>query len=346
MKHSKYLGLVLGGALVSGSTTSTRHNASSTCTDLKQRKAWHTLSDLEKGDFLGAVKCLMTSAPRVGIEGAESIWDELQYCHVAQANYIHYVGGFLPWHRYYLHAFETLLKDECGFTGGVPYWDEQRDFEVLSNIENASIWGSDNLSFGTNGENGAGCVIDGPFANTTLRMNAAWGVINNTEYCLARQFDQTMWLDVNQSYVDACYLSEDYETANGCYLLQPHDGGHLATGGAPGVGVGTMSSQAASPGDPVFFVHHANLDRLWWQWQKGNLSARLTDMGGVNVPPEENRIAQQWLYPSSAVLDYDGDPGNVTTLSHVLSMVGLVPNATIAEVMDLHNDLNCAIYIE
>lgn len=186
---------------------------------------------------------------------------------------------------------------------------------------------------------------DGPFANTTLRMNAAWGVINNTEYCLARQFDQTMWLDVNQSYVDACYLSEDYETANQCYLLQPHDGGHLATGGAPGVGVGTMSSQAASPGDPVFFVHHANLDRLWWQWQNGNLTARLTDIGGVNVPPEANREAQQWLYPSAAVLDYDGDPSNVTTLSHVLSMVGLVPNATIAEVMDLHNDLNCATYI-
>lgn len=52
----------------------------------------HTLRDLEKGDFLGAVKCLMTSPPKVGIEGAESIWDELQYCHVAQANYIHYVG--------------------------------------------------------------------------------------------------------------------------------------------------------------------------------------------------------------------------------------------------------------
>lgn len=70
-------------------------------------------------------------------------------------------SAFLPWHRYYLHTFETLLTDECGFTGGIPYWDEQRDFEVLINIDNASIWGSDNLSFGTNGENEAGCVIVG-----------------------------------------------------------------------------------------------------------------------------------------------------------------------------------------
>lgn len=38
----------------------------------------------------------MTSAPLVGIEGAKSIWDELQYCHVSQANYIHYVG-YIPY---------------------------------------------------------------------------------------------------------------------------------------------------------------------------------------------------------------------------------------------------------
>ena len=29
---------------------------------------------------------------------------------------------------------------------------------------------------------------------------------------------------------------------------------------------GTMSNPAVSPADPVFWMHHANLDRLWWQW--------------------------------------------------------------------------------
>ena len=29
---------------------------------------------------------------------------------------------------------------------------------------------------------------------------------------------------------------------------------------------GTMSSAHTSPADPVFWMHHANLDRLWWQW--------------------------------------------------------------------------------
>jgi tyrosinase len=29
---------------------------------------------------------------------------------------------------------------------------------------------------------------------------------------------------------------------------------------------GTMSSALTSPADPVFWLHHANLDRLWWDW--------------------------------------------------------------------------------
>ena len=29
---------------------------------------------------------------------------------------------------------------------------------------------------------------------------------------------------------------------------------------------GTMSNPHTSPADPVFWLHHANLDRLWWKW--------------------------------------------------------------------------------
>jgi tyrosinase len=43
-----------------------------------------------------------------------------------------------------------------------------------------------------------------------------------------------------------------------------HGGGHLSVGGDLGV----MGDVYASPGDPLFYLHHANLDRLWWEWEQ------------------------------------------------------------------------------
>lgn len=38
-----------------------------------------------------------------------------------------------------------------------------------------------------------------------------------------------------------------------------HGGVHIWVGG-------TMSDASVSPADPIFWLHHANLDRLWWAW--------------------------------------------------------------------------------
>ena len=29
-----------------------------------------------------------------------------------------------------------------------------------------------------------------------------------------------------------------------------------------------------SPNDPIFFLHHAQVDRLWWLWQQADLEVR------------------------------------------------------------------------
>lgn len=39
-----------------------------------------------------------------------------------------------------------------------------------------------------------------------------------------------------------------------------HGGVHVWVGGS-------MGSVPTAPADPIFWMHHANLDRLWWQWQ-------------------------------------------------------------------------------
>ena len=95
--------------------------------------------------------------------------------------------------------------------------------------------------------------------------------------------------------------------------------------------------------DPLFFLHHANLDRLWWQWQQRDLNLRLWGMGG-RMPSEEAMKLNNFTAISELTLKWDGDPSNVTTLNHILNMGGVVPNRTVSEVMDIRNQLLCYQY--
>jgi tyrosinase len=65
--------------------------------------------------------------------------------------------------------------------------------------------------------------------------------------------------------------------------LGVHTAGHFTIGGDPG---------GASPGDPMFFLHHAMIDRTWWTWQNLDLEARLYAIGATvtlnNNPPSRN----------------------------------------------------------
>lgn len=55
-----------------------------------------------------------------------------------------------------------------------------------------------------------------------------------------------------------------------------HNAVHIAIGG-------DMNS-AASPTDPLFFMHHANVDRLWYQWQEEHRAQNPSNMDEVLKP--------------------------------------------------------------
>lgn len=48
--------------------------------------------------------------------------------------------------------------------------------------------------------------------------------------------------------------------------------------------VGGDMATAASPSDPLFWLHHANLDRLWAKWQKKNPGAKPPNMNETLRP--------------------------------------------------------------
>src|SRR5262245_4320928 len=57
---------------------------------------------------------------------------------------------------------------------------------------------------------------------------------------------------------------------------------------------GTMSSPVTSPADPVFWLHHANLDRLWWQWYK-------SPQGNHQNPVLPDPMLHPWTFVESDV---------------------------------------------
>jgi tyrosinase len=58
-----------------------------------------------------------------------------------------------------------------------------------------------------------------------------------------------------------------------------HPGGHWAVGGL----YGTMTDTYCSPADPIFYLHHSNIDRTWWSWQTRNLAVREAEISGPLV---------------------------------------------------------------
>lgn len=88
---------------------------------------------------------------------------------------------------------------------------------------------------------------------------------------------------------------------NGQKLIGIHGGGHFSLGGDPGRDLYT------SPGDPVFYFHHASIDRVWWIWQMQDEQSRVwadSAISGTNTyrnkPPSANTTMEDWIELSYA----------------------------------------------
>jgi len=94
-----------------------------------------------------------------------------------------------------------------------------------------------------------------------------------------------------------------------------------------GGSLGTMGDVASSPGDPLFYMHHTNLDRLFWTWQKQNLTARLYDVSGP-------------IY----MMDYDNIKGGNVTLDFEINLGPLGETKKLRNLMDIRVPELCYTY--
>ncbi|KAF2109396.1 hypothetical protein BDV96DRAFT_651835 [Lophiotrema nucula] len=352
-----------------------------TCESPLQRKAWHTLTRTEKSLYIEAEKCLMSLPSKLHQATARTRFDDFQMTHVLETPNVHFVGAFLPFHRFYMYAHEVALRTECNYAGAQPYWDESLDAGNFS----TSIILDPESGFGGNGVGKNNCIADGPFKSY---VNAIGPGQVNTDHCIDREVTDCASQAASLDIVNACLKKATFQDMWNCIEGGPHGAGHGGIGGQ-------MLNVFSSPGDPLFYLHHTWLDKLWWDWQSQNLNIRLTEIGGTNQGspflsfngtfPPFPPIGGNFTFPpfpggpngtipgfpgngscspfggfpggfptgppsspskieDTVPVNIAGDPGNVTTLGHVLTVHGSIPDATISDVMNIQGSLLCYKY--
>ncbi|KAJ2615330.1 hypothetical protein H4S08_001294 [Coemansia sp. RSA 1365] len=241
--------------------------AQSTCTTNAVRKEIRSLTQAE----WTRTQTVMNSMNERG-------WIQwFAYIHTAYFNVIHNCEFFFPFHRRFLQEFEnTGRRFDANFA--LPYWDEVRDYAnpAASTVLSASYTG-------TNGVGSDQCVRDGLQGATTLTYP------NN--HCLRRQYNNGN--SINPFYSPE-YIQSLLSRSTTMSQLRPaiefslHGAVHLALGGD--------MLQNYSPNDFVFWLHHTNIDRLWFVWQMQNPQQNFWSADGKDV--NGNAIGLQTEIPN------------------------------------------------
>jgi Common central domain of tyrosinase/Polyphenol oxidase middle domain len=211
-----------------------------------------------------AYQAAMHGTDETAGEGPDGVWNMCQ----------HQTWFFLPWHRMYILWFERIVRDIVQSEGGpsdwaLPYWNWQahRTLPPAFREQNlpASAGGGRNPLYiadrvGVNaGVAIRPAVVDSTGADATIPFSGGagspfgfgGGVIDRPSHFGAR--------------------------ATGELERQPHNNVHRTIGGTMGT--------AGSPLDPIFWLHHAQIDRLWGRWLRlGNGRANPADPAWLNQP--------------------------------------------------------------
>lgn len=150
--------------------------------------------------------------------------------HGAMAGVVGY-RRFLPWHRAYLIAFERELRN-IDNTLSIPYWDWDADGGRLIGISGI---------LGLSSQRDIGLLAGQPVTGPNQKP---W-------------FSNSATVQMMEQYTGDYYpWSRELEGPL-------HGGGHNWVGG-------DMSNAMISPNDPIFWCHHAQIDRIWSAWQINN----------------------------------------------------------------------------
>jgi tyrosinase len=165
------------------------------------------------------------------------------YCSIAHGKPL-----FLPWHRAYLYRFERAIRDQVP-DAMLAWWDWRTPAGQASQIPAA-------LTAARGADGKANPLRSARVSDIAIQQGGALG------RSLGSPTRRTPSLSTplpTPEQITALLAIPDFDTFSG-ELDDIHGGIHMWVGGH-------MSKLAYSAYDPIFWHHHAMIDRLWRMWQ-------------------------------------------------------------------------------
>ena len=278
-------------------------------TDCKRvRKNFLDMTDLERCRYIRTVRRASTVQPfKNEYDRLIGIHEQLFFTGIHNGDY------FLPWHRWYILAYENILrKVDCRVT--VPYWDWSLDSDSPFTSD---VWNSDTCKYtglGGNGNPSGGCVTTGPFASP------GWTLTPSAQNdCLRRGHNgEVPGCTAVQDVLDATVAEFDNFLIGLEVVL--HNTVHVRIGGTMR---GLESSNA-----PEFFFHHGFVDKIWGDWQEKGLSFKrheyyrnTTSMPGTIYSPRDVHDIEDQPYCVKVCYDEPKQPCRIGGRSLSISQV-------------------------
>jgi tyrosinase len=239
------------------------------------RKNQQNLTAAEKSRFVEALLTLKRNGT----------YDTFVLQHIERANgdsdngtrVGHRSPSFLPWHRKFLIEFERALQ-AVDPAVDLPYWD------WTTAGAGSSLWANDFM--GPNGDAARNRQVTvGPFAQTN------WPLRHRSDNAgfLRRNFGGGGVRLPTASEVSTVLGIRTYDTAPWNSMSAGSFRNSIEGFGAPNlhnrvhVWVNGTMAGAGSPNDPVFWLHHCYVDKLWSDWQTRHGRTYLPASGTPNV---------------------------------------------------------------
>jgi tyrosinase len=172
---------------------------------------------------------------------------------------------FMPWHRMYVYYFEQIVRAYVIANDGpgnwaLPYWnyDGGGDSAMLP-----PAFRNTNSPLYTP-QRATSINAGAPMSPAVTSAAAAFAL---TTFTGAGEFGGGNIAAPVQFYSEPGQLEQT-----------PHNVVHTTVGGRTGL----MSNILTAAQDPIFWLHHANIDRLWWQWMRQNGNSNPSDSAWLN----------------------------------------------------------------